>query len=180
MWISKLKSELGDEIFEHLIHRMLEGDSMRELALYCHRVNSNYLPETYRKWLRVLEHNSVSERRERDASQAAINAFNTAKATLRTATRMEIVPDGPSGASLRWLKRNVTKEWKSVDTENMLKFSWIQTQRTVEKLADFGNRSGLPHPDIYKGLAELRKIAIAHMQFEFRVKLLKRGDGCEF
>jgi len=85
---------------------------MRELAHYCHRVSSHYHPETYRKWLRVLEHNSVSERRERDASQAAIKAFNTAKAALRTATRMEIVPDGPSDANLRWLKRNVTKEWK--------------------------------------------------------------------
>jgi hypothetical protein len=177
MWISKLKNELGDEIFQHVVHRMLKGDSMRELALYCHRVNSNYFPETYRKWLRVLEHNTVSGRRERDASQAAINAFNTAKAALRPSTQMAIIPDGPSDASLRWLERNVTKEWKSVDTENMLKFSWIQTQQTVDKLVDFGNRSGLPHPDIYKALAELRKIAIAHMQFEFRVKVLKRDDG---
>jgi hypothetical protein len=112
-----VKSELGQEIFEHVIHRMLKGDSMRELALYCHRVSSNYLPEPYRKWLRVLQHNSLSERREQDASQMAINAFNTAKAALRSATREEIIPDGPSDTSLRWLKRNVTKEWKSVDTE---------------------------------------------------------------
>jgi hypothetical protein len=177
MWISKLKNELGDEIFQHVVHRMLKGDSMRELALYCHRVNSNYLPETYRKWLRVLQHNSLSERRERDASQIAINAFNTAKAALRSETREEKIPDGPSDTSLRWLKRNVTKEWKSIDTENMLKFSWIQAQQTADKLMDLGNRSGLPHPDIFKALAELRKIAVAHMQFEFRVKLLKRNDG---
>ena len=176
IWILRLKSELGAEIFEHVIHRMLMGDSMREISLYCHRVNSNYQPETYRKWLRVLEHNSVSERRARDASQDAINAFNTAKAALQT-PQPELIPDGPSDASLRWLKRNVTKEWKRVDTENMLKFLWIQTQQTLDKLVDFGNRNGLPHPDIYKALAELRKIAVAHMQLEFRMKVLKRGDG---
>jgi hypothetical protein len=177
IWIAKLKSELGKEILQQVIHRMLKGDSMRELALYCHRVNSNYSPHTYRKWLQVLEHNSVSERRKQNADQDAIHAFNTTKAALRTPPQPELIPDGPSDANLRWLKRNVTKEWKSVDTENMLKFSWIQAQQTVEKLAKFGGPDMLPHPDIYKALAELRKIAIAHMQFEFRVKLLKRGDG---
>jgi len=174
--ILRLKSELGAEIFEHVIHRMLKGDSVREIAIYCHKVNSKYLPETYRKWLRILDRNTVSRRREENITQDAINAFNTAKAAL-SKTLEPVEPEAPSAAGLRWLKRNVTKEWKSVDTENMLKFSWIQAQQTLDKLMDLGNRSGLPHPDIYKALAELRKIAVAHMQFEFRVKVLKRGDG---
>jgi hypothetical protein len=95
---------------------MLKGDSLRALAHYCHHVNSKYSYETYRKWLRILERNTVSGKREENITRDAINAFNAAKADLNK-TSAPVEPEAPSAAGLRWLKRNVTKEYKAVDTE---------------------------------------------------------------
>ena len=155
---------------------MLKGDSIRTLAQYCYHLNGNNSYYTYRRWLQILDRNTVSQRREETVTQKAIQAFNTAKAAFVKPPK-EIKPDGPSDCNLRWLKRNVTKEWKHIDTENMLKFLWIQGQQLVKETMEFGKREGSPHPDAAKNLNALTKIAVAHMAYEFRIKILKRGDG---
>jgi hypothetical protein len=176
IWILRLKSELGAEIFEHVIHRMLKGDSVREIAIYCHKVNSKYLPETYRKWLRILDRNTVSSRREESLTQKAIEAFNTAQAKTKSPSAPE-QPEAPSEKGLRWLKRNVTKGYKQIDTENMLKFLWIMGQRRLDEVMEFEKRTGMPYPNAHKTFGELTKVAVAHMQFEYRLKVLKINDG---
>ena len=176
IWIQKLKSLLGTEIFEHLIHRMLKGDSLRALAHYCHHVNSNYSYETYRKWLRILDRNTVSRRREETLTQQAIQAFNASKEKT-TSPAAPTEPEAPSEEGYRWLKRNVTKTYKNIDTENMLKFLWIMGQKRLDRVMAIEERTGLPYPDGHKIFGELTKVAVAHMQFEFRVKSLKRDDG---
>ena len=176
IWILTLKSELGIDIFEHVIHRLLKGDSVRDIAIYCHKVNSNYQPETYRKWLRILDRNTVSRRREETLTQQAIHALNTSKEKAKSPAP-PTEPEAPSEKGYRWLKRNVTKAYKNIDTENMLKFLWIMGQKRLDKMMAIEERTGLPYPDGHKIFGELTKVAVAHMQFEFRVKSLKRDDG---
>jgi hypothetical protein len=108
IWILRLKSELGPEIFEHVISLMLKGNSVRDTAIYCHKVNSKYQPETYRKWLRILDRNTVSQRREENLTQQAIHASNTAREKTRIPAA-PTEPEAPSEEGYRWLKRNVTK-----------------------------------------------------------------------
>jgi hypothetical protein len=177
IWILRLKSELGPEIFEHVISLMLKGNSVRDIAIYCHKVNSKYQPETYRKWLRILDRNTImSQRREENLTQQATHAFNTAQAKTKSPSAPE-EPEAPSEEGYRWLKRNVTKAYKNIDTENMLKFLWIMGQRRLDEVMEFEKRTGMPYPNAHKTFGELTKVAVAHMQFEHRLKTLKISDG---
>jgi hypothetical protein len=85
------------------------GESVREIALYCHNINPQYSDHYYRKWLRALEQQAdgpIAKYREQDHAQKAIEEFNKLK-TKPDSLVAKLEPEPPSYEVMRRLHRNV-------------------------------------------------------------------------
>jgi hypothetical protein len=174
LWVARLRELFGDEIFQHIIRRILKGDSIREIALYCHNTKPEFAVETYRKWVRALEQQAngpIAQYREQDHAQKAIDEFNRLKAKPNSlVSRLE--PDPPSYEVMARLHRNVNKETRKLNTAAALQYLWFCGQKRLDKIMEIEER--LPHRNGHQALLVLNKIAANLMRYELGISVLAR------
>jgi hypothetical protein len=178
LWIARLR-ELGNDVFQNILQRILKGDALREISFYCHSVNPQYSPETYRKWLRALERQAdgpISRYREQDHAAKAIEEFNKQKAKPDSLVN-RLQPEPPSYEVMRRLHRNVNKETKKLNTGKVLQYLWYAGQKRLDRMMDIEDSMGMQLPNGHKSLEVLNKIAGTFLRYELGMAILKRSDG---
>jgi hypothetical protein len=70
VWVSNLRN-MPKGVFELIVKRLAQGDSIRQIAKYCNAVKPENSIETYRKWLVPLDKTVSAQVAER---KAALNA----------------------------------------------------------------------------------------------------------
>jgi len=179
IYVARLRELFGNEVFQHIIERILKGDSVREIALYCHNNNPQYSDHYYRKWLRALKQQAdgpIAKYREQDHAQKTIDEFNKQKAKPNSlVAKTDIEP--PSYEVIRRLQRNVTKETKKLNAGSVLQYLWFAAQKRLDKALDTEDRVGVQLPGGQKSLEIANKIATNFIRYEFGAAKFRRGDG---
>jgi hypothetical protein len=179
IYVARLRELFGNEVFQHIIERILRGDSVREIALYCHNIKPQYSDHYYRKWLRALKQQAdgpIAKYREQDHAQKAIEEFNKLKTKPDSlVAKMEI--EAPSYEVMRRLHRNVNKETKRLNSGSVLQYLWFAAQKRMDKAMDLEDRMGVQLPSGQKSLELANKIATNFIRFEFGVAKFKRSEG---
>lgn len=179
IYVARLRELFGNEVFQHIIERILKGDSVREIALYCHNIIPQYSDHYYRKWLRALKQQAdgpIAKYREQDHAQKTIDEFNKQKAkpdSLVAKTGIE----PPSYEVMRRLHRNVNKETRKLNAGSVLQYLWFAAQKRLDKALDTEDRVGVQLPGGQKSLEIANKIATNFIRYEFGAAKFKRGDG---
>jgi hypothetical protein len=179
IYVARLRELFGNEVFQHIIERILKGDSVREIALYCHNINPQYSDHYYRKWLHALEQQAdgpIAKYREQDHAQKAIEEFNKLK-TKPDSLVAKLEPEPPSYEVMRRLHRNVNKETKKLNTGKVLQYLWYAGQKRLDRMMDNEDQAGVQVPNGYKSLEVLNKIAGTFLRYELGTAVVKRGEG---
>lgn len=69
IWVAKLR-EMPEGVFDLLIKRIAQGDSIRQIAKYCQTVRPEIAFETYREWLHALASQNRFAIRSRPSSSS--------------------------------------------------------------------------------------------------------------
>jgi hypothetical protein len=179
LYVARLRELFGNEVFQNIIERILKGDSVREIALYCHKIKPQYSDHYYRKWLRALKQQAdgpIAKYREQDHAQKAIEEFNKLKAKPNSlVAKTEI--EAPSYEVMRRLHRNVNKETRKNNVNKALQYLWYAGQKRLDRMMDIEDNMGVQLPNGHKSLEVLNKIVGTMLRYELGVAGLKRGDG---
>lgn len=178
VWIRRLRN-MPPGVFDPLVRRIVKGDPLRHIAQYLHGIKPDLSEETFRKWLQVLAKQVKAElelNKNVDQVQKAIEDFNAAKADGQFADVESPAANVSTRVSKR-LKAAVARAIKDLDSENMLKYVWVLELERFEAMREVEKSTGILFPQGDKHVSALTKIAVATMEHEMGIALMKQKGG---
>jgi hypothetical protein len=176
IWVSKLR-EMPEGVFDLLIKRIAQGDSIRQIAKYCQTVKPEIAFETYRKWLQALSKlvaGYVAENEAAVAGQKAIDVYHKNKEKERQEIESQQVDEPPTLHEAEVVKANITAVLRNLELSDLLKDAWFIQHRRIRKMVAIEEKLGFSLPDGPKNVDSLAKILELIMKHELRTSLLMR------
>lgn len=180
IWVSKLR-EMPEGVFELLIKRIAQGDSIRQIAKYCQTVRPEIAFETYRKWLHALARTVSQYAADQEAviaGQRAIDVWHKRKEQERQEleTRMASGPIVLNEAET--VKANVTAVLRDMELSDLLKDAWFIQHRRIRKLVEIEEKLGYSLSDGPKNIDSLGYILSLMMKHAMDTEeILRKGGG---
>jgi hypothetical protein len=176
IWVSKLR-EMPEGVFDLLIKRIAQGDSIRQVAKYCQTVRPEIAFETYRKWLQALSTlvaGYVAENEAAVTGQRAIDIYHKQKEKERREIESQRVEGPPTVHEAEVVKANITAVLRNMELSDLLRDAWFIQHRRIRKLVAIEEKLGFSLPDGPKNLDSLTKILELIMKHELGTSLLMR------
>jgi hypothetical protein len=176
IWVAKLR-EMPEGVFDLLIKRIAQGDSIRQIAKYCQTVKPEIAFETYRKWLQALSKlvaRYVAENEAAVTGQRAIDIYHKQKEKERREIESQRVEEPPTLHEAEVVKANITAVLRNMELSDLLRDAWFIQHRHIRKLVAIEEKLGFSLPDGQKNLDSLTKILELIMKHELGTSLLMR------
>ena len=176
VWVSNLRN-MPKGVFELIVKRLAQGDSIRQIAKYCNAVKPENSIETYRKWLVPLDKTvsaQVAERKAALNAQKAIDDYYREKEKMRKALETQQVEKELSAREVKQLKANITRAIMDINSAELIRDAWLMQRRRVERMAAIEEKLGYVLPDSHKQMDSLSKIIELVLKHELGIALLTR------
>jgi hypothetical protein len=168
-------------VFELIVKRLAQGDSIRQIAKYCNAVKPENSIETYRKWLVPLDKTvsaQVAERKAALNAKKAIDDYYREKEKMRKALEAQQVEKEPSAREVKQLKANITRAIMDIDSAELIRDAWLMQRRRVQRITAIEEKLGYVLPNSHKEMDSLTKIIELVLKHELGIALLTReGAG---
>jgi hypothetical protein len=179
IWLARLRA-LPNGVFDLVVRRITKGDSIFSIAKYLCTVAPEYSVASYRKYLTILADDirtMVEQKQKANREQNEIDEFNQAKQHA-TVVEPPPEPESPSTKPLSAIRCTVNRAIRDLQSEDLLKYTWITQQKRVDEMVLLEQRMGFKFPWGDRAIAELRKIAEAIFKHEIGTALLlRKGAG---
>ena len=180
IWVSKLR-EMPEGVFDLLIKRIAQGDSIRQIAKYCQTVRPEIAFETYRKWLQALAR-TVSQYAADQAAvvagQRAIDIFHKRKEEERLELEAQQKRGPITLDEAETVKANITAVLRDMEISDLLRDAWFMQHRRIRKLMEIEEKLGYSLSDGQKNIDSLGYILSLMMKHEADTnEILRKGGG---
>jgi len=180
IWVAKLR-EMPEGVFDLLIKRIAQGDSIRQIAKYCQTVRPEIAFETYRKWLQALSKlvaGYVAENEVAVAGQKAIDAYHKNKEKEGQELQSQQVDEPPTLHEAEVVKANITGVLRNLELSDLLRDAWFIQHRRIRKLVEIEEKLGYSLSDGPKNIDSLGYILSLMMKHEADTnEILRKGGG---
>ena len=181
IWVSRLR-EMPEGVFDLLIKRIAQGDSIRQIATYCQTVRPEIAFETYRKWLQALSKLVAGYVAENDAAvagQRAIDVYHKNKEKERQEIESQRVEEPPTVHEAEVVKANITAVLRNMELGDLLKDAWFLQHRRIRKLAAIEEKLGFSLPEGPKNIDALATILGLIMKHELPLPCCAKVVECQ-
>jgi hypothetical protein len=180
IWVSKLR-QMPEGVFDLLIKRIAQGDSIRQIAKYCQTVRPEIAFETYRKWLQALSKlvaGYVADQEAVLAGQRAIDVYHKRKEEERREAEAAQSHEPATTDEALMVKANITAVLRDMEISDLLKDAWFIQHRRIRKLVEIEEKLGYSLPDGPKNIDSLGYILSLMMKHEMDTnEILRKGGG---
>src|ERR1700730_11879583 len=172
---------MPEGVFDLLIKRIAQGDSIRQIAKYCQTVRPEIAFETYRKWLQALSKlvaGYVAENEVAVAGQKAIDAYHKNKEKEGQELQSQQVDEPPTLHEAEVVKANITGVLRNLELSDLLRDAWFIQHRRIRKLVEIEEKLGYSLSDGPKNMDSLAYILSLMMKHEADAnEILRKGGG---